>query len=219
MLSMGENSLLGFLIRRSLAHGYNTYLLTSDQAEDDILEREALSVNVTGVIRGSIGDVRSRYAALSQKTKSNFLVRVTGDNPFTDFRAIKPLITYMQNTHSEYAWLDPGCCPDGINLEIFTHSLLLKSMNSSALPDDLEHVTPWMKSYLHNKGLWLDWYGETSSDYHLGVDTLEDYTKILLLLGDHLYDSFNLESSDIVDLVISRMIESTVYPKCRRHAL
>lgn len=219
MLSIGKTSLIRFLIRRSLASGYDTYLLTSDQAEDDILEREALYANITGVIRGSISDVRSRYLALSQKTKCDYLVRVTGDNPFTDFRAIKPLILYMQHTTSEYAWLDPSCCPDGINLEIFTTNLLVQSIRNSDLVRDLEHVTPWMRSTLKDKGLWLDWYAERSSEYHLGVDTIEDYAKILGLVGDRLYDSVFLESSDIVNWVISRMLDSSSYPKFRRHAL
>ena len=178
MLSIGKISLLRFLIQRSLVSGYDTYLLTSDQIEDDILEREALFANVTGVIRGSLSDVRSRYVALSQKTRCDYLVRVTGDNPFTDFRAVKPLISHMHNIRSEYAWLDPSCCPDGINLEVFTPNLLLKSMQSSDLALDLEHVTPWMKSNLSDKGLWLDWYPETSAEYHLGVDTKEDFVAI-----------------------------------------
>ena len=218
MLSMGTTSLLGFLIRRSLCSGYDTYLLTSDQIEDDILEREAFSANVTGVIRGSLRDVRSRFLTLSQKTKSDFLVRVTGDNPFTDFRAIKPLIAYMKNTYLEYAWLDPSCCPDGINLEVFTESMLQKSIHNSDLPEDLEHVTPWMKRYFNNKGLWLDWYGKTSSKYHIGIDTMEDYVKVLSLIEDNPCNSF-FESPDTMDWVISRMINSPMYPKYRRHVI
>ena len=133
MLSIGGTSLLGFLIRRSLSYGYPTYLLTSCQSEDDILEREARINDVTGVIRGAMDDVRSRYLALSQITGCDYLVRVTGDNPFTDFRAIKPLLSEMIKNHDQYLWLDPSCCPDGINLELFTPHLLTESIKFSIL--------------------------------------------------------------------------------------
>ena len=219
MLSFGQTSMLGFLLKKSLAFGYDTYLLTSNQVEDDILEREAFSQNITGVIRGSIRDVRSRYLDLIQRIKCDYVVRVTGDNPFTDFRAIEPLVSHMLDTNHEYAWLDPSCCPDGINLEIFTPNLLLKSIESSDHDMDLEHVTPWMKNHLKGKGLWLNWYSTNSSCYHVGVDTLEDYSKILSLIGENLYDPVFLESPDVLDWLISRMIDSPVYPKARRYAL
>ena len=219
MLSFGDTSLLGFLIYRCLLSGFDTYLLTSDQPEDDILECEALSANVTGVIRGSIDDVRSRYLSLSQKINCDFLVRVTGDNPFTDFRLIKPLIDYMARTDSGYAWLNPACCPDGINLEVFTTDLLRKSIVNSNSPQDLEHVTPWMKSYLTGNGLWLDSYPEGSSDYHLGIDTIDDYVKILTLLQGRLHDSRFLRSPEMLDWLISSMVKSHNFPRCRRHAL
>ena len=174
---------------------------------------------MTGVIRGSINDVRSRYLSLTQKIECDFLVRVTGDNPFTDFRLINPLIDHMLLTNSSYAWLNPACCPDGINLEVFTSDLLRKSVDSSDSIQDLEHVTPWMKSYLIGKGLWLDSYPEGSSDYHLGIDTIDDYVKILTLLEDRLHDSRFLRSPEMLDWLISSMVNSHDFPRCRRHSL
>lgn len=219
MLSIGRASMIGFLIRRSLASGYDTYLLTSDQIEDEILEREAYSENVTGVIKGKINDVRSRYLSLSKITRCDYLVRVTGDNPFTDFRAIEPLVKHLVDTNSHYSWLDPGCCPDGINLEVFTPHLLQESVRCSDLHEDLEHVTPWMKKHQRGKGLWLDWYPRESSNYHLGIDIKEDYFKITELLGDRIFDSELFKSPDIIDSLIQSMINSPAYPKYRRHVL
>ena len=219
MLSIGGTSLLGLLIRRSLACGFDTYLLTSDQAEDNILELEATYAGVTGVIRGPIEDVRARYITLSEKTSSDYLVRVTGDNPFTDFRTIEPLLAHMEVSKTEYLWLDPGCCPDGINLEVFTSQLLHQSVLQSNSPQDLEHVTPWMRQFLIGNGLWLDWYPKISSSYHLGVDLKEDYFKIMMLLGDHMHDEKFLQSPGIVDWVIEQMIASPTYPMFRRHDL
>ena len=135
--------------------------MTSCQSEDDILEREARINDVTGVIRGAMDDVRSRYLALSQITRCDYLVRVTGDNPFTDFRAIKPLLSEMIKNHDQYLWLDPSCCPDGINLELFTPHLLTESIKFSNSSEDLEHVTPWMRNRLRGNGLWLNWYAKS----------------------------------------------------------
>ena len=219
MLSFAGTSLLGYLIRRSLACGYDTYLLTSDQPEDDILEREARLQNVTDVIRGSIHDVRSRYLSLANMSRRKYIVRVTGDNPFTDFRLIKHLVSDMVNSQAEYSWLDPSCCPDGINLEVFTSELLSKSIHVSSNPQDLEHVTPSMKSYLKANGLWLNWFPKGASDYHLGIDLKDDYYKILSLLNERFHDNHFMYSHDIVDKLVNMMLASSTYPKLRRHDL
>ena len=198
---------------------YKTYLLTSDRTEDEILEREANFVGATGVIRGSEHDVRSRYMQLAKMTNCEYLVRVTGDNPFTDFRAIEPLLANMVETKSQYCWMNPRCCPDGINLEVFTNRLLLESISYSKSSKDLEHVTPWMRKGLQGEELWLDWYNEESSNYHLGIDIKEDYFKIMRLLGENFYDAKFLESPTSVDWAIKHMIDSADYPKMRRHEL
>ena len=68
-------------------------------------------------------------------------------------------------------------------------------------------------------GLWLNWYCKESSGYHLGVDTKEDYFKILNLLADRFSSSDLFGSPDILDSLIPLMIDSSMYPKVRRHAL
>ena len=193
--------------------------MTSDQPEDDILEREAHIACASGVIRGSISDVRSRYFSLSEATNCDYLVRVTGDNPFIDFRIIQPLVSQMRYCQSDYLWLDPGCCPDGINLEVFTPKLLQASIDNSVSPKDLEHVTPWMKSHMEHRGFWSDFYDRESFNYHLGIDIPDDYFKILNLLGDRCFDMEFLQSDAIVDWLIQRMIISSTYPRLRRHPL
>ena len=125
----------------------------------------------------------------------------------------------MASTQSEYSRLDPSCCPDGINLEIFTSALLLKSLSISDSPHDLEHVTPIMKNYIHGNGLWLNWYPKGSSDYHLGIDLKEDYYKVMNLLKDRFYDTRFMYDHDIVDSIVQIMISSSSYPKARRYCL
>ena len=169
--------------------------------------------------KGSIHDVRSRYYALSKATNCDYIVRVTGDNPFTDFRNILSLVSHMKYCHSDYLWLDPACCPDGINLEVFTPKLLQSSIDNSVSPRDLEHVTPWMKGHMEGNGFWSDRYNRESSNYHLGIDIPDDYFKILNLLGDRCYDLEFLQSDEIVDWLIQRMIISSSYPRLRRHPL
>ena len=115
--------------------------------------------------------------------------------------------------------MNPRCCPDGINLEVFTNRLLLESISYSKSSKDLEHVTPWMRKGLQGEELWLDWYNEESSNYHLGIDIKEDYFKIMRLLGENFYDAKFLESPTSVDWAIKHMIDSADYPKMRRHEL
>ena len=53
----------------------------------------------SGIIRGSHEDVLQRYVKLQKETDADILVRVTADNPFTDFRLIPILIPSYEFHH------------------------------------------------------------------------------------------------------------------------
>ena len=96
LLKFGDDSIVGFIIRRALSYNYPVYLLTSKNKPDDIIENEALKYSPSGIIRGSEEDVLERFVKLQNLTNANILVRVTADNPLTDFRLIPLLLEHMK---------------------------------------------------------------------------------------------------------------------------
>ena len=97
LLKLEETTVLGMCLTRAILNGYRVYLLTSDDKSDDILETEARNCGVNGIIRGSLNDVLSRFISLANKTEADYIVRVTADNPLTEFRFIDELSNFVIN--------------------------------------------------------------------------------------------------------------------------
>jgi len=217
LLPMSNTSVIGLTALRALQTGYETFLLTSTNQEDDLLVNEIQSIPGMKWIRGSLDDVRSRFSTLSSQTKCDFIVRVTGDNPFTDFRFIDPLIYSLVRTQSAYSWVNPYLCPDGTNLEVFSSSILDLSLKKSASKLDQEHVTPWIRENTKNPNASIRMHPIDSCCYHLGIDTIDDYVKLRLLLDASGLGPSLVDSLDTLDDLVRAMIESPDFPEGRRH--
>ena len=182
LLKLSNTTVLGMTVSRSLAFGYPTFLLTSEEKDDDLLIRESELLSINGVIRGSLNNVLSRFILLTQSVDADFIVRVTADNPLTEFRFIDPLLKHMSKNNLSYTWVDPYQCAYGVNLEIFTPDFLRKSYNSDTSDFNKEHVTPWMrnsagkKSYLDIQKNNLNPKG--SEHLNFSIDTFQDFLRV-----------------------------------------
>ena len=142
--SLGDYTTLGFLIERSKSVNIPVYVLTSDEKPDDLIVFEALKYSPLGIIRGSHQDVLQRYVKLQKETDADFLIRVTADNPFTDFRLIQNLINFMEKNNLSYATVDKKYALEGTNIELFTSGILRESYRNDKSLTNKEHVTPYM---------------------------------------------------------------------------
>ena len=175
-------------IKRSISQNFETYLLTSDHESDDLILKEGKANNVKKVIRGSLTDVSSRYLNLIEEVKPDFVVRVTADNPLTEFRYINPLIEHMQRTNLDYSWVDPYSCADGVNLEIFKPKFFKLSYESDKSVFCREHVTSYMRSKVglrstvKSKEL-SKLTPQGSANLHFGIDKIGDYVKMSKIIN------------------------------------
>mgnify|MGYP003351169606 CR=1 FL=1 len=67
LLPLGEITILGAVILRCLSSNLDTYILTSNEKSDDVIEKHANLYPIKGVIRGSLKNVQERYRNLAIK--------------------------------------------------------------------------------------------------------------------------------------------------------
>ena len=89
---VADRPLLALLAQRvRRAQVAEWWLATTEEAEDDATARLGRELGLR-VFRGDTSDVLSRFLAIAEQTGADWLVRVTGDNPFLDAPAIDLLL-------------------------------------------------------------------------------------------------------------------------------
>lgn len=105
------------------------------------------------------------------------IVRITADCPLLEPEIVDDVIEKHLQTKADYTCNrndeDDAEKGDGYDVEVFNHSLLIRTHFSAKSSYDREHVTPWMRRYADKitKLPAPDLEG-------ISLDTLEDYNKI-----------------------------------------
>jgi len=113
-------------------------LCTSDHPEDSILLDKAEKWGVEGYA-GSQNDVLSRLINVSELYKADMVLRITGDNPFTDAVNIDRLIEHHIHTSSEYTRTNR--LPLGVTAEVMDSSMLKVLHKSIPDPNQTEYMS------------------------------------------------------------------------------
>ena len=226
LLKLSDTTILGMTVNRSVLSGYATYVLTSTNKYDDLVEREALASGASGVYRGALDDVQSRFLEAAKLYGVDYMARVTADNPLTEYKYLSAIKKSIEEKDHEHCSINPNFCPDGTNLEVFPLSILEKSRFYDTSSYNKEHVTPWIVKNTkklgnvreHNNP---DSYYSASSNYHLGIDTIDDYLKVSRLINfcESKYNSSWKEkdfATNCIDALIKGMID---YPVGRRYPI
>ncbi len=139
--------------------------------------------------RGDEFDVLGRYAAASEMVDADILVRLTADCPLMDPLLIDHAVNLFQA--SEYDYLSNAIeltYPDGLDIEVFAKSALVKAHREATLPFHREHVTPYMRSGVYTDiptGEFRTGTFSAQADFsHLRwtVDTSDDLRRIRALV-------------------------------------
>jgi spore coat polysaccharide biosynthesis protein SpsF len=121
--------------------GLMVILATTTLAEDDALVDEAARLSVP-VVRGSAGDVLSRYARAATMFDLTTLIRATADNPAVDLDAPRRTLDVLLRTGAAHV-VERGL-PYGAAVEAVSCEALQQAHNLAVDPDDREHVTPFL---------------------------------------------------------------------------
>ena len=205
----GENA-IGLIYKRysrMLDENYKFIIATSNLAEDQAIINfcEEQKINY---FAGSLDNVLERYYYCAKKNNLEFIIRITADCPFLDFKLIPNMvkifkdlnIDYISNSHNK-----TGHVPDGFDIEIFKMNALSKAMQlKDLLPSDKEHVT---FPFINRENFSKKYIRDTPQKYENLRVTLDEpndlklIRKIIKLIGYE--DIINYSIYDICDLILN----------------
>lgn len=148
---------------------------TSSLEKDDPVALAANAANWR-TVRGSLENVIGRYIQALNDHPTPYIVRVTGDNPFTDFEALEDMVKLAEASLADYVYAPD--LPIGTAAEVFSADCLRESFERAASDYQQEHINAVVHDNssdfkivrYQNSALPKD-----TQNVRLTVDTLEDF--------------------------------------------
>jgi len=144
MASLAGKPLLFHVLERTAAIAGidRTILATSNDDANTPLIELAKEMGLE-TFAGSEHNVLERYCMASRKFPSDYVVRVTGDNPFTDiYFAGKAVQNAVESGADLWSYNN---LPLGAAVEVIKSDALFKALQEASSLHQLEHVTPYIK--------------------------------------------------------------------------
>lgn len=178
-------TLLGHILcrlRQRVTPDVEIVFATSILPIDDAVEIFCNDHNVK-CFRGDELNVLSRYYECAKQNNYEYIVRMTGDNPFPDIDELNRLIRYHIENEMDFSE-NFSVLPVGVGMEIFTFSALEESMLHAFLPKHYEHADEYILDYKEKfKFGTLNVAKEKNRpDVRLTVDTQDDYERACYIL-------------------------------------
>jgi len=164
-------------------------IATTTKHKDDPVVKLTKKLNVDSY-RGSETDVLDRFYQAANKYHADAVVRLTGDCPLIDPQVIDAVVTAFNQGDYDYASNRTlsFTFPSGMDVEVFTFSVLKKIHKKAQAAYDREHVTPYI--YHHPRLFKLKKVEAKNNlqrpDLHLSVDRQEDL-KLVRKIYAYLY--------------------------------
>lgn len=176
MLDLAGKPLLAHVIERAQAiEGMEKVVMATCHGDENrpIIEL-ATSMGVY-VFIGSQDNVLERYYLAAREYGGDYVVRITGDNPFTDPEYASMSLEIAMETRADLCAI-PNL-PLGTAVEIIKKEALEEAYRQGVKPYHREHVTPFIKEHpeLFHIERPLVNFKNPFPDMRLTVDTPEDY--------------------------------------------
>ena len=201
MLELAGKPLIYHVIERAMSiAGIDTTVLATAVGEENRPIIEVAESMHCEIFVGSHNNVLERYYRASEKFGGEFIVRITGDNPFTDVHFAE--ISVQRAIDSGSDLFAPSNLPLGTAVEVIKREALREAYRLSDEPHQLEHVTPFIKE--HPEKFRIERYPvdleNPFEDIRLTVDTAEDY-QFSQVLYDNLYHGHPFSLHKIIDFI------------------
>ena len=120
-------------------------IATTLNVTDDPVEKFCEMRNIA-CVRGSEGDVLSRYQQALAAYPADIIVRVTSDCPLIDPVLLDQVINYFLKHQDQYDYvtLGSGDYPRGLDVEVFSRFALETAYLQGHEGHEREHVTPYI---------------------------------------------------------------------------
>ena len=181
---IGNKNLLEHILFRLsyLKYKCKIVIATTILNQDDKIE-DFCKKNSVKCFRGSEINVLQRYYLCAKENNFEHIIRLTGDNPFTDIEELDNLITLHLNTKADYSRSFTSL-PKGVGAEIFTFKALELSYFLGNKANHKEHVNEYIEENEEkftiselkvNKE-------KNKPEISLTVDTQDDYKKACFIV-------------------------------------
>ena len=181
-----EETVLSQIIKRLRSCNFLDHIIvaTSDQKDDDPLEKEALRCGAD-IFRGSKDNVLDRYCKAAEKFKIDEIFRVTGDNPILLTDIMRRLLNTHISENNDFTYTT--FLPLGTGSSLVNTHALLNSMKHNPDTEEKEHVTLFIKRRKEEmfKVQAVEFTKEDKSDIRLTLDYPSDYG-LLNIVVSHL---------------------------------
>lgn len=181
---IGNRNLLEHILYRlsKLRYKVKICIATSDLEKDNIVKDFCVKKNIC-CFRGSELNVLKRYYMCAKKECFTHIVRLTGDNPFTDTEELDNLIKLHLEKNADYS-RSFASLPKGVGSEIFSFKALEISYKYGEKENHKEHVNEYIEE---NKDKFkiseLEVMEEKNRpEISLTVDTPDDYKKACFIV-------------------------------------
>lgn len=174
-------------------------LATGERAENRPLIEIAESLGIDH-FTGSENDVLSRYWKSVENINCDYVIRITGDNPFTDDYSASKALDYAIKENADHCYT--AGIPVGTGVEIIKKTALEKAYKNGLSPYHREHVTPYIKEnpQIFKLTKYTSKKKNPFPDLRLTVDTDEDFT-LAELLYKALYKGTPITLAEVLNYV------------------
>ncbi|HRZ18442.1 MAG TPA: spore coat protein [Methanofastidiosum sp.] len=200
VLKIEEKPLLTHVIERAKKiEGIDKLCVATGEELEDFAIVE-IARRYCDVFQGSTYDVLDRYIKAARQYKADYIMRITGDNPFICFRSATKMISMA--LENGYDFLDASGLPLGCGVEIVKYDALLKVFNQPHKWSHKEHVTIFIKE---NKDKFLtgSCHFHVDNPYpklRLTVDYREDF-ELAKTIYNFLYRGTPFDLIEVIDLL------------------
>ena len=153
--------------------------------------------------RGSEEDVLDRYYQAAKKYDADIIIRVTSDCPLIDSEVIdKAVEAFLEEKDVDYSAniLGERTYPRGLDVEVFSFSVLKKMWKGVKEKDDREHVTLYLRK---NPRLFKCKNIVNDMDYSFHrwtIDEEKDYKLIKIIYQELYLKNPNFKMKEIIEL-------------------
>jgi spore coat polysaccharide biosynthesis protein SpsF len=201
LLNLCGKPMIFHVIERAKAiTGVESVILATGTGEKNHPLSDIASQTNIEFFAGSEDNVLERFFLASKDKSCNYIIRVTGDNPLTDFESASKALEYAIETDADHS-ATVGI-PLGTGVEVIKKSALQKAYQSGHEPHHKEHVTPYIKEHseifkiVKYQSPWINPY----PNLRLTVDTAEDY-KLMEIIYNELYRGDLIRLKDVLDFI------------------
>jgi spore coat polysaccharide biosynthesis protein SpsF len=201
LLTLSGKPMIYHVIERTKAiKGVEAVILATGEGEKNYPLLDIASQSDIEFFVGSEDNVLERFFSASKDKSCDYIIRITGDNPLTDFESASMALEYAIETNADHS--AAVGIPLGTGVEVIKKSALLKTYEAGHEPHHKEHVTPYIKEHPDLFKI-VKYQSQLINPYpnlRLTVDTSEDY-KLMEIIYNELYHGSLIRLKDVIDLI------------------